>query len=248
MNRNRTIAVVIIVLVLAATLFTFTACDDTPVVETRFAFNFDEISVWGISGILMQGFFNNEKSGITLRSDGTMTMDIIVSDDLGVMLLSLKDTAEELLAGLDMAYMTQIYLEPIMPGFTFDDIHGSLAQAKEALGVSFVSDGDTSAFIDVLAQVLVSGKLPDDLTIPAGFGIRLESTYYVKDVVYPDGTVYKGVYLTPTDPDTQPYVVFDMSEKEDGGYRLNLKIDFINLNLTADEVLPEVEGEESAAK
>ena len=65
-----------------------------------------------------------------------------------------------------------------------------------------------------------------------GFGIRLDSGYYVKEVKGTDGTVYNGVYLTPTDPDTQPYIVMDLSKGEDGKYGLNLQLDFLKMNLT----------------
>ncbi len=244
MIKKRTVASVLIILVLAASLFALVACDnETPVIETRFAVNMDETSVWGLGGTVLGMAIDADRSGITLRSDGTMQLDLILNSKIDTLLSAFGGVVEGALAGLDMESFSQTYLQPIMPGFTFDDIDASLALAKNALGVSFVSDdaAETDAFIDVLAEVLTTAELPDVIDIPEGFGLRVESTYYVKDVVYPDGTVYKGVYLTPTDPDTQPYVVFDLSENGEGGYRLNLKVDFIQLNLVADEVLPEAE-------
>lgn len=242
MNKKRIIAIAIVVLVLAASLFTLVACDDTPVVETRFAVDLDNTSVWGFPGIMLGGIIDKEASGVVLRSDGTMTLDLILSKNVFNTLLSL-DIVTDMLAGLDIASFQTTYLDPIMPGFSFDDIEGSLDQAYEALGVRFVSNGDTNAFLETLVGIIMSGELPESLEAPEGFGLRVESTYYVKDVVYPDGTVYKGVYLTPTDADTQPYVVFDLSENDDGGHTLNLKVDFIKLNLTLNEVLPEAEEE-----
>lgn len=249
MIKKRTVASVLIILVLAASLFALAACDDeTPVIETRFAVNMDETSVWGLGGTVLGMAIDADRSGITLRSDGTMQLDLILNNST---IDSLLPVIGPILEGMlvdekgenIIDSFVASYIQPIMPGFTFDDIDSSLALAENALGVSFVSDdaAETDAFIDVLAEVLTTAELPDVIDIPEGFGLRVESTYYVKDVVYPDGTVYKGVYLTPTDPDTQPYVVFDLSENGDGGYRLNLKVDFIQLNLVADEVLPEAE-------
>lgn len=240
--KKNLIAVLIVLLLLSVSLFAFTACDDkADVIETRFAFDIDEgqTSVWGIDGSLLKAALDIGRSGITLRSDGAMQLDLILNGTgLKSLLKTFRKTVEDVLSDLDIASFSASYVDPIMPGFDFDDIEGSLALAEKSLGVAFIADNaaERDAFVQVLKEVLTTGQLPEEIDIPDGFGLRLTSSYYVKDVTYPDGTVYKGVYLTPTDPDTQPYVVFDLTEDEAGVHSLNLKVDFIKLNLVAHEV------------
>lgn len=131
MIKKRTVASVLIILVLAASLFALVACDnETPVIETRFAVNMDETSVWGLGGTVLGMAIDADRSGITLRSDGTMQLDLILNSKIDTLLSAFGGVVEGVLAGLDMESFSQAYLQPIMPGFTFDDIDSSLALAK----------------------------------------------------------------------------------------------------------------------
>ena len=200
----------------------------------------------GLAGaFLTQQFVQNlfdrlidwEKSGVTLRADGTMTLQLILGSEGLDMVNGILSTLNLLnaLGEVDVSSFTNQYLVPIMPGFDFADIADSLELAKGALGVQFVSatEGEAFEFLQVVGDLLTTGKeAPEGTVIPDGFGIRLDSGYYVKEVKGTDGTVYNGVYLTPTAPDTQPYIVMDLSKGEDGKYGLNLQLDFLKMNLT----------------
>lgn len=200
----------------------------------------------GLAGaFLTQQFVQNlfdrlidwEKSGVTLRADGTMTLQLILGSEGLDMVNGILSTLNLLnaLGEVDVSSFTNQYLVPIMPGFDFADITDSLELAKGALGVQFVSatEGEALEFLQVVGDLLTTGKeAPEGTVIPDGFGIRLDSGYYVKEVKGTDGTVYNGVYLTPTDRDTQPYIVMDLSKGEDGKYGLNLQLDFLKMNLT----------------
>lgn len=198
-----------------------------------------------VGAFLTQQFVQNlfdrlidwEKSGVTLRTDGTMTLQLILGSEGLDMVNGILSTFNLLnaLGEVDVSSFTNQYLVPIMPGFDFADIADSLELAKGALGVQFVSatEGEALEFLQVVGDLLATGKeAPEGTVIPYGFGIRLDSGYYVKEVKGTDGTVYNGVYLTPTDPDTQPYIVMDLSKGEDGKYGLNLQLDFLKMNLT----------------
>ncbi len=198
-----------------------------------------------VGAFLTQQFVQNlfdqlidwEKSGVTLRADGTMTLQLILGSEGLDMVNGILSSFNLLnaLGEVDVSSFTNQYLVPIMPGFDFADIADSLELAKGALGVQFVSatEGEALEFLQVVGDLLTTGKeAPEGTVIPDGFGIRLDSGYYVKEVKGTDDTVYNGVYLTPTDPDTQPYIVMDLSKGEDGKYGLNLQLDFLKMNLT----------------
>lgn len=178
----------------------------------------------GIAGDL----FDRNKTGVSLGADGTMRLSLVLDPEMAEGLAMFLPA----LGGLDMGSFADTYLEPIMPGFTSMDIIEVFGLAEESLGLKVVSDGDTDAFLRLLAGALFDGgQLPEDTAIPEGFGLVLESTYTLRTVTYPDGTAYTGVFLTPSDPDTQSYIVMTMYDYSDGTHALNLKVDFVKLDL-----------------
>lgn len=178
----------------------------------------------GIAGDL----FDRNKTGVSLGADGTMRLSLVLDPEMAEGLAMFLPV----LSGLDMGSFADTYLEPIMPGFTSMDIIEVFGLAEESLGLKVVSDGDTDAFLRLLAGALFDGgQLPEDIAIPEGFGLVLESTYTLRTVTYPDGTAYTGVFLTPSDPDTQSYIVMTMYDYSDGTHALNLKVDFVKLDL-----------------
>ena len=178
----------------------------------------------GIAGDL----FDRNKTGVSLGADGTMRLSLVLDPEMAEGLAMFLPA----LGGLDMSSFADTYLEPIMPGFTSMDIIEVFGLAEESLGLKVVSDGDTDAFLRLLAGALFDGgQLPEDIAIPEGFGLVLESTYTLRTVTYPDGTAYTGVFLTPSDPDTQSYIVMTMYDYSDGTHALNLKVDFVKLDL-----------------
>ena len=177
---------------------------------------------------IVDDLFDRNKTGISLGADGTMRLSLVLDPEMAEGLAMFLPA----LSGLDMGSFADTYLEPIMPGFTSMDIIEVFGLAEESLGLKVVSDGDTDAFLRLLASALFDGgQLPEDIAIPEGFGLVLESTYTLRTVTYPDGTAYTGVFLTPSDPDTQSYIVMTMYDYSDGTHALNLKVDFVKLDL-----------------
>lgn len=177
---------------------------------------------------IVDDLFDRNKTGVSLGADGTMRLSLVLDPEMAEGLAMFLPA----LSGLDMGSFADTYLEPIMPGFTSMDIIEVFGLAEESLGLKVVSDGDTDAFLRLLAGALFDGgQLPEDIAIPEGFGLVLESTYTLRTVTYPDGTAYTGVFLTPSDPDTQSYIVMTMYDYSDGTHALNLKVDFVKLDL-----------------
>ena len=210
--------------------------------DMDFEVRWGDSSIWEGADIdvisLASGYADKDKTGVILRTDGTMQIKLVVdASQLNGLLNNIGggSALAGLLAGigLDMSSFVASYLEPIMPGFSFDEdkILGSLQNAYDSLGVRFVSDGDTDAFVKDLARLLSEGVADDDFAIPDGFGIVVESKYTLREVTYPDGTTYTGVYLIPSDPDTQPYLVLSLYKDEGGWQWLNCMVDFIKLDL-----------------
>ena len=210
--------------------------------DMDFEVRWGDSSIWEGADIdvisLASGYADKDKTGVILRTDGTMQIKLVVdASKLNGLLNNIGggSALAGLLAGIgfDMSSFVTSYLEPIMPGFSFDEdkILGSLQNAYDSLGVRFVSEGDTDVFIKDIARLLSEGVADDDFAIPDGFGIVVESKYTLREVTYPDGTTYTGVYLIPSDPDTQPYLVLSLYKDEGGWQWLNCMVDFIKLDL-----------------
>ena len=210
--------------------------------DMDFEVRWGDSSIWEGADIdvisLASGYADKDMRCVLLSTDRTMQIKLVVdAPKLNGLLNNIGggSALAGLLAGLglDMSSFVTSYLEPIMPGFSFDEdkILGSLQNAYDSLGVRFVSDGDTDAFVKDLARLLSEGVADDDFAIPDGFGIVVESKYTLREVTYPDGTTYTGVYLIPSDPDTQPYLVLSLYKDEGGWQWLNCMVDFIKLDL-----------------
>lgn len=184
------------------------------VVETQFRIDTFNTSVWGMSGSTIGGLLDLEKSGIFLRSDGTMSLRLILNETASS---AINEMLGELLTGgtVDLSSFEETYLEPIAPGASLDDINALLDTAYDCLGLKLIGydPANPDPGIAALIEGLENGRLPESLSIPAGFGVELNYNYTMKKVQSANGTVYDAVYLTPYDGDTQPFIVMTMGSK-----------------------------------
>lgn len=184
------------------------------VVETQFRIDTVNTSVWGMPGSTIGGLLDLEKSGIFLRSDGTMSLRLILNETASS---TINGMLGELLTGgtVDLSSFEETYLEPIAPGVGFDDINALLDTAYDCLGLKLIGydPANPDPGIAALIEGLENGRLPESLSIPAGFGVELNYNYTMKKVQSANGTVYDAVYLTPYDGDTQPFIVMTMGSK-----------------------------------
>lgn len=230
---------VLLVLTLASSLVVLTACDETPVpvIETEFALDLSNSSVWDIPGSLLALAIDKTNSNIVLRSDGTMTLRLVITSFANTVIGGMLGGGS-----LNLGSFVDTYLKPIVPGFDVNDIPASLELAKRSLGVSFINlDYNDTNVAALLEALKTGGTLPEDFKLPAGFGVEVNSSYVIKKVTDAAGTTYEAVYLTPSDPDTQPYLVMTLGKDENGVHDLTCMVDFVKLRLHAVEVTAEDE-------
>ena len=218
--------------------------------DISYEINWTRSSLMDIAKTLMNAiktFIDNEASGVTLFADGTMQIKLavnpaqindILENGIGSLLVGLGIDLESFESGIGS--FAETYLEPIVPGFVpedgtsiADNILNAFALAESSLGLKVVCDdpAEREEFLKTLASVLFEGNVDAPIVIPDGFALVVESEYTLGGVTYPDGTYYPGVYLIPSDPDTRSYLVFSEYSGTDGGSRLNLKVDFLKLDL-----------------
>ena len=218
--------------------------------DISYEINWTSSSLMNIAKTLMNAiktFIDNEASGVTLSADGTLQIKLAVNpaqangmleNGIGALLEGLGIDLESFKSGIGS--FAETYLEPIVPGFVpedgtsiADNILNAFALAESSLGLKVVCDdpAEREEFLKTLASVLFEGNVDAPIVIPDGFALVVESEYTLGGVTYPDGTYYPGVYLIPSDPDTRSYLVFSEYSGTDGSSRLNLKVDFLKLDL-----------------
>ena len=218
--------------------------------DISYEINWTSSSLMNIAKTLMNAiktFIDNKASGVTLFADGTLQIKLavnpaqinnILENGIGALLEGLGIDLESFESGIGS--FAETYLEPIVPGFVpedgtsiADNILNAFALAESSLGLKVVCDdpAEREEFLKTLASVLFEGNVDAPIVIPDGFALVVESEYTLGGVTYPNGTYYPGVYLIPSDPDTRSYLVFSEYSGTDGGSRLNLKVDFLKLDL-----------------
>ncbi len=218
--------------------------------DISYEINWTSSSLMDIAKTLMnviKTFIDNKASGVTLSADGTLQIKLavnpaqindILENGIGALLEGLGIDLESFKSGIGS--FAETYLEPIVPGFVpedgtsiADNILNAFALAESSLGLKVVCDdpAEREEFLKTLASVLFEGNVDVPIVIPDGFALVVESEYTLGGVTYPDGTYYPGVYLIPSDPDTRSYLVFSEYSGTDGSSRLNLKVDFLKLDL-----------------
>ena len=218
--------------------------------DISYEINWTRSSLMDIAKTLMNAiktFIDNKASGVTLSADGTLQIKLavnpaqinnILENGIGALLEGLGIDLESFKSGIGS--FAETYLEPIVPGFVpedgtsiADNILNAFALAESSLGLKVVCDdpAEREEFLKTLASVLFEGNVDAPIVIPDGFALAVESEYTLGGVTYPDGTYYPGVYLIPSDPDTRSYLVFSEYSGTDGSSRLNLKVDFLKLDL-----------------
>ena len=218
--------------------------------DISYEINWTSSSLMDIAKTLMnviKTFIDNEASGVTLSVDGTLQIKLainpaqindILKNGIGSLLEGFGIDLESFESGIGS--FAETYLEPIVPGFVpedgtsiADNILNAFALAESSLGLKVVCDdpAEREEFLKTLASVLFEGNVDAPIVIPDGFALVVESEYTLGGVTYPDGTYYPGVYLIPSDPDTRSYLVFSEYSGTDGSSRLNLKVDFLKLDL-----------------
>lgn len=219
-----------------------TSTPDT-VVETTYKLS-DESSVWGlVTGPVLSLIVDIDKSCVILRNNGTMTLRLIVRDDIMDNLGSLESlfpdlNIDSMLATFNVTYLVDTYLKNLFPGFVQSDISGSFGLMDDSFGAHFLGLEDkTDPVVANLIDALQQGGLPSPLQLPAGFGVEMNATYEYRTVTDVDGNTYQAVYLTPYDSDTQPYVVMTVSPATaEKAEQLRFMIDFIKLDFIAYKV------------
>ncbi len=187
-----------------------------------------------IMAIPITPLLNKEKSGITLRADGTMTMRFTVSNMVNLILGDI-DIAT-MLGEVDLSEFIDSYLNPLFPGFTLDNVPDSMKILENTLGLRLVGLDFDSPDIAALLNGLKTGIFPSSISIPQNIGLEYNGPYALKDMIDADGKPYTILYMGKHEEKGESFLHFNLKKDENGVNTLISRVEFLNLNLVAKEV------------
>lgn len=222
---------VLLIVILAATLIAFTACDETPgyLPEETLIYSVDSnTSAFNMPiGLLLDA----NKSYIEFSKEGIMT--VYLSIDVETILKGLGSFGVDL-ETIDLSAVTKSsiqvgyiegYLNVLFPGFTLTDVEGSLALIKNSVGVEFIGlDFENNANLAALRDQIElvpdadgdgiaenDAIFPDNFSLselPAEIALQIKAPYKLRDFTAEDGTQYVGALVGSYPSETLPFMVW----------------------------------------
>lgn len=222
--------VLILATILSACVLAFAGCEEKKTyAEEDISFGVtNETTVMGIPLNLVL----DPSSGIELKKDGTFVLSLMLNDGAPRLLNNYFDL--EAMSEADLSGFINAYVKPLFPGFTLDDVKGSLDLIKNSLGAEIVGldfeDENVKKLVDSLET---TGKINSDLVIPEGLGIRYTSFYEIKTLKSEStGKEYTAIFTDKYSEGGEPYFVLTMdTDPESGKKTLALRVEFLNLSL-----------------
>lgn len=212
---NKYIVLITIIVLLFSAVAALTACKDSDddgrrLVETETVYYID-IGKSSVKGIPLV-FLDSELSCLTLRTDGTATLRLQLNE-LSILANSLLgDVGEE-----DISVVLNMLYE-YLPGLDLTDLSKTLEVFEGGLKIKLLGvDPEDTELQEMFAYMGENGTLPPSLTIPDGFGLEINNTYYIKDVVSEHtGKTYTGIYMGNHHKDGEAFLMMELTEFEDG--------------------------------
>lgn len=173
-------------------------------------------------------------SGIELKKDGTFIMELTVND---AVVYAANKIDKSGIAELDVAKEANNYAVPIVPGFSMQDIKGSLSLLKNSMGAELLIDYEDENIIKLIDSLENTGRINPDLIIPNGIGFRYEGFYEIRTLKSETtGVEYQAVYVDRFTEGGEPFLIMTLTNDEETGLRrLNANVEFLQLNLSLEE-------------
>lgn len=191
------------------------------------------------------GLFDKNETYVKLDTQGKLTLNLKLREDVGDSLDSLSKMMETLNMGkidlsavseMDLGHMADIYAAALLPGFTLSE--GKVQESVEllrSLNAALVFDWESEEIKKLVASLEATGHANADFSIPRKVEIHYEGDYEIKHLPTIDGE--KTIVFTDEYGDNgEPYLLWDLTtDKETGARTVHLRVDFLELDLYATE-------------
>ncbi len=235
MKKSYKIFLVIFTIVFVfAAVFSLSACVEKPwLMEKSTMFYLDMTLESKIMGIPFLFAIDTDKSGVLLRRDGTVRVTLITNSLVSTLISLLPD-----LSSLQIDDATRTLIDTLaadyFPGFSLDDPINSLELVEKGVNLKLVGLDDPD-FRQALIHFGETGALPQNFSIPKGFGIEFNSKYYLSKVQAQDGTEYIAVNIGKHSKGGEGPILLTLLENEEGIKEVTFRFGVLDLYLRAVE-------------
>lgn len=232
-------AVLIIISVLSVCLLS--ACDsysdEIYYIDQDMRYSFDTLQSTVMSMPFMV-VLDSKETYIQLNKDKTIKIRFVANSSL---LNNILEESEvnlgEMINGIDIEENFNAYASELFPGADINDLQKTFTLLTESLNITLMGADYINEESEKITKILKKEiPFPDEFTLPDTLGIEINENYYIKDVQTDEGTA-KGVFVGQYNPDTDPFFILTMYEKEQYGKAINklsMRIEFVQFyaNLT----------------
>lgn len=173
---------------------------------------------------------DKNNSMLILRPDGTAIFRLQTIKGLRAALELFNLDVE----GTDLSIILNMLYE-YLPGLDFTDLSKTLEVFEGGLKIKLLGiDPANEELQAMFTYIAETGTLPAQLIIPDGFGLEINTTYYIKDVKSGySGITYTGIYMGNSHEDGEPFLMFDLTTDEKGQPLVIMDYEIINLYILA---------------
>lgn len=184
---------------------------------------------------MLSYFIDYDKSYIEFRTDGTMTLKVMLLEGLGSSLGGILGSTGTDLTAIDLDALIGGYARELLPGFTFEDVEKSFGLLTTNTGVSIIGlDFDNEGVKAIADSIETTGRLPAELTLPDTLGIGYEGRYTVREVTNPTtGKTFTAVHMGAPYENGDGFVIMTITENEEGQEEVFFAIDFLQIYIEA---------------
>lgn len=258
-NRKIFVALMLIAVLLVGA-FALCACDKTKngdafAQNTAFKIDNSRTNIMGMLtggflGIIEDSMLNMEQTYFEFGADGNLHAQIQtkaglfdILDDVFSFMGMTKEDVEKALSSFSVGGMVNTYVESMFPGFKQKlkdgDLQGALGLIYSSLGFNItgldIENPEIKEAVQYIGETMrLPGNLLDIIPKDTVLTLVLDTQYSIRKVSTYDGETYEAIYLgydVKDNPNTQPFGVFTLRTNEEGKKELDLRIEFMNIDI-----------------
>lgn len=260
MKSRKIFVALMLVAVLLVGTFALCACDKTEnsdsfATPVKFEIDNGRTNIMGVLtggglGMIESIALDMEQTYFEFGADGNLHAQIQTKAGLFETLDSVfslmgmtKEDVEQALASFSVEGMVNTYVESMFPGFKQKlkdgDLQGALGLIYSSLGFNITGlDTENPEIKEAVRYIgetmCLPGNLLDIIPKDTVLTLVLDTQYSIRTVSTHDGETYEAIYLgydVKDNPNTQPFGVFTLRTNEEGKKELDLRIEFMNIDI-----------------
>lgn len=182
-----------------------------------------------VGDIPLMGIIDSERTTLTLRADGMLTLDVFINP-------LVYELAKSALSGIDLSTvpveMLDIYIPELFPGESIMGLESLLKTIEMTLGAKVNGfDFEAENVKEIADALATTGKLPSSVTLPDEISFTFTQPY---NLVHVDSDTEEGGYTAiyvGNYRGSEPYLILTLTEDVWGVQTIEVRSEFLSLKI-----------------